>query len=420
MDSNGKQKWQAQGRNLKDMDIQREDVDDLGIDDVFAKGVDFESVIAPNNWRPPGEYYRAMPAETRAAVSSVVASDERLRKELRETYLPHLVSSGGIQCWEKANQDYVELLQRKKLYSGRVFAVDGTLARHATLSLVGAQIAISRVSYQGGTGQVVSNIMHWGKELPRKTTALDIAQAIRNRKKVSRDSLPNLFLYALMTYKERQFLLETPPGTFKLIQGPVFPHEMLTGAGKGRVMTTCLKLIGDMIDDGEYATIVSSSTDTHLLDLGMALEAGEYLITDTGTDVLMDFLYEDGDPSNQLKAHYTERPIPEYGNRSQLDIFREFMGSYGPRVVRGVLRAHRMSRPYVFFCNAENVPEAVHMLLADAANTGSRGFPLLVDLADQYCSGSFKSSEYTTRLNAEFARASGGSVMYQSERSSRD
>ena len=214
------------------MDTQREDVDDLGIDEVFAEGVDFESVIAPDHWRPPGEYYRAMPAETRAAVSSVVASDERLRKELRETYLPHLVSSGGIQCWEKANQDYIELLQRKKLYSGHVFAVDGTLARHATLSLVGAQIAISRVSYQGGTGQVVSNIMHWGKELPRKTTAQDIAQAIRNRKKVSRDSLPNLFLYALMTYKERQFLLETPPGTFKLIQGPVFPHEMLTGAGK--------------------------------------------------------------------------------------------------------------------------------------------------------------------------------------------
>jgi hypothetical protein len=43
----------------------------------------------------------------------------------------------------------------------------------------------------------------------------------------------------------------------------------------------------------------------------MALNAGEYLVVDTGEDVLMDFLYEDGDPSNQLKAHYTTTEFPE-------------------------------------------------------------------------------------------------------------
>lgn len=60
------------------------------------------------------------------------------------------------------------------------------------------------------------------------------------------------------------------------------------------------------------------------------------------------------------------------------------------------------------------------MLFADAAHTGPRGFPLLIDLADQYCSGSFKASEYTAYMNAEFTRASGGSMMYFSERATRD
>lgn len=402
------------------MDVPGNDVDDLGVDEAFARESDFESIIAPRNWRPPGEYYQVMPAETRRTVSAVVASDERLRKELRETYLPHMKRVGTIKCWEKANPQFIETLQHTMLYSGRVFAADGTLGKYATLSLVGAQIAISKVSYQGGTGQIISNIMHWGRELPRTVTVADIVQAIKSRKKIHGDSLSNLFLYALMTYKEREVLLDTPPGTFKLIQGPIFPHEMLTGAGKGRVMVTCLDLIKHMIDDGAYATIISSSSDSQLLDLGMALNAGEYLVVDTGKDALMDFLYEDGDPSNQLKAHYTRQKIEEYGYQSQLEIFEKFMNAYGPRVVRGVLRAHSMSRPYVFFCNADRVAEAVHMLLADAAHTGPRGFPLLVDLADQYCSGSFKASEYTTRLNAEFARASGGSIMYQSERASRD
>ncbi len=383
------------------MDVPGGDTDDLGVDETFARVSDFESIIAPQNWRPPGEYYQVMPAETRRTVSAVVAADERLRKELRETYLPHLARIGTIKCWERADPKFMETLQRTMLYAGRVFAADGTLAKYATLSLVGAQIAISKVSYQGSTGQIISNIMHC-------------------RKKIHGDSLANIFLYALMTYKEREVLLDTPPGTFKLIQGPIFPHEMLTGAGKGRVMVTCLDLIKQMINDGAYATIISSSSDSQLLDLGMALNAGEYLVVDSGTDVLKDFLYEDAGSSNQLKAHYSKQAIKEYGYRSQLEIFEEFMNDYGPRVVRGVLRAHPMSRPYVFFCNADRIEEAVHMLLADAAHTGPRGFPLLVDLADQYCSGSFKASEYSTRLNAEFARASSGSIMYQSERASRD
>jgi hypothetical protein len=119
-------------------------------------------------------------------------------------------------------------------------------------------------------------------------------------------------------------------------------------------------------------------------------------------------------------ANYVATPIPQYGGKSQIEVFDWFQKTYGPKVVQGVLRAHPMSSPYVFYCNADRLDEAVHTLLADAANTGPRGFPLLIAMADQHCSSAFKASEYTNRMNAEFARASGGSVMYQSERSTRD
>jgi hypothetical protein len=313
--------------------------------------------------------------------------------------------------WERANPQYIEALQRKKLYTGQVVASDGTLAKHETLSLVGAQIAISKVSYQETTGQIVSNIMHWGRELPKQTTASDIVQAIRSRGQELQDKMPNLFLYALMTYKERQVLLDSPPGTFRLIQGPVFSHELLTGSGRHHILDTCLKLIGRMIDEGSYATIVSNDSHRELLSLGMALDPGEYIVVDTGTQVLQDF---------RQRANYVSTSIPQYGNRSQIELFEEFQRQYGPKVLRGVLRAHPMSRPYVFYCNADQLEESVHILLADAANTGGRGFPLLIDLADQMCSGAFRAGEYTEHVNAEFARAAHGSAMYQSEHSTRD
>lgn len=392
--------------------VEEEIGDPLGeIDDTFAEDLDFNSIIDPVNWQPPGEYYQTMPAATRAAVSAVVESDERLRQELREVYFPDLLRAGALKLWEKANPRYISALQEKCLYTGQVVAADATLAKYETLSLVGAQIAVSKVGYQGSTGQIVSNIMHWGKELPRKTTAAEIAAAIRSRGKELKERLPNLFLYALALYKERQFLLDSPDGTFKLIQGTIFPHELLSGSGKQHTMQICLELIERLIDDGTYATIVSKDTHRELLGLGLALDAGEYIVVNTGTEVREEFL---------SGAHYTRTKIDEYGGKTQFELFREFQNDYGAKVVQGVLRAHRMSPPYVFYCNQDRLEEAVHMLLADAANTGPRGFPLLLDLADQYCSGAFKASEYTSHMNAEFARAASGSGMYQSERTTRD
>jgi hypothetical protein len=143
----------------------------------------------------------------------------------------------------------------------------------------------------------------------------------------------------------------------------------------------------------------------------MALNAGEYIVVQTGTEKLETF---------RRNANYVTTKQEQYSGKSQIELFDEFKKRYRPKVIQGVLRAHPMSPPYVFYCNKDELQEAVHTLLADAANTGARGFPLLIDLADQYSSNSFQASEYSNRMNAEFARAAGGSGMYQSERTTRD
>jgi hypothetical protein len=190
---------------------------------------------------------------------------------------------------------------------------------------------------------------------------------------------------------------------------------MLSGSGTQYTMKMCLDLIGQMISEGSYACIVSNTAYENELLLGQALNAGEYMVINSGTEVLEAYVGE-----NYQNAHFADTKIEAYGWKSQQDLFREFQASYGPKVVQGVLRVHPMSKPYVFYCNKDRLEEAVHTLMADATNTGPRGFPLLIDLADQYCSGSFRASEYLNLMNAEFSRASGGSVMYQSEHSTRD
>jgi hypothetical protein len=382
---------------------------------LFPEDINFEEVVGENTWQSLPDYYQTMPERTQAVVETVVEHDKRLRQELRQDYLPQL-------DWRRANRKYIKELQQKKLLAGKVYAADATLSRYETLSLVGAQIAISRVGYhQRSATQYASSLLYWGTEVPKNATAKDIVEALSSRGKELKQKLSSLLLDAISKYMERFVLFNTPPGSFKLIQGPMFPHAMLSGLGTRHTMQTCFNLIAQLIEDGNYATIVSKDSHRDLEILGLALDAGEYVVIRDGWKALDAYLHGDNPEGNgEGGANYSRQPVAKYGNRSQLDIFQEFRDTYGPKVVQGVLRAHPMSRPFVFYCNKNNLDEAVHLLLADAEHTGPRGFPMLLDLADQYCSGAFKASEYTNRMNTAFAKAAGGSGVYYSERNSRD
>lgn len=385
----------------------------------LSDDIDFTEVVSDGQWQSLSDYYQTMPARTQAVVDTVVEHDERLKDELRNEHLPRALRDGAIIDWKRANRSYIDALQQKKLLAGKVYAADATLSRYETLSLVGAQIAISRVGYhQRSATQYASSLMYWGTEVPKRATAKQIVDALSSRGKELKQKLPSLVLDAISKYMERRVLLQAPQGAFKFIQGPMFPHAMISGLGQHHAMLTCFNLIAQLIDDGNYATIVSKDSHRDIEILGLALEAGEYLVVRDGTAVLNSYLT--GADESSGGANYTNTPIAQYGGKSQLGVFKEFRDTYGPKVVQGVLRAHPMSRPFSFYCNQDRLEEAVHLLLADADHTGPRGFPMLLDLADQYCSGAFKASEYTNRMNTAFTKAAGGSGIYFAERSTRD
>src|SRR6266516_5442127 len=194
-----------------------------GVDETLAERIDFKQSVNAANWRTPGEHYQLMPQITRQKVDRVVQSDERMRAALRKDYFPVLQAAGTIDVRQR-DERYVKLLQEKRLLPGHVFAADGTLVRYETLSMVGAQIAVSRIGYQGSTGQFVSNIVHWGQEVGRSVKIEDLLQALRSRGKNMKQNFNTMLLQTIMAYKEREILLELGPQVFKLIQGPLFPY----------------------------------------------------------------------------------------------------------------------------------------------------------------------------------------------------
>jgi hypothetical protein len=341
------------------VDLGSAEYDSFDIDSTFAHACEFEQILDPSNWKEPAEYYRSMPIVTRHAVESVVASDRQLSQELRERCFPEMLANKTLLEWKQSDKEYIEALQRKRLYTGHVVAAYGSVSKYESLTLVGAQIAISQMNYQRKTGQIVSHLTHWGQEVPRGLTPEKIMQAVASRGQTLKERVNNLFLQALKIYKEREMLLSYGPDVFKLINGSLFPYEMLSGVGVAHVLLPCLTLLGKIIDDGAYAAIASDNNDPELRVLGMALQPGEYMVIGDGTDVLDNF---------REKAHYVTTANEKYGGKNQIEVFDKFAAQYGHQVVRGILRAHHMSRPYVFYSNKARVEEAVHMLLADSAN----------------------------------------------------
>jgi hypothetical protein len=77
-----------------------------------------------------------------------------------------------------------------------------------------------------------------------------------------------------------------------------------------------------------------------------------------------------------------------------------------------------MSPPYIFYAHAERAHEAALIALADSTMHEHRGFPMLLDLADLICRGTFGAQALATQMEVTFA-AQGVPFEYMPERYTR-
>ena len=85
-------------------------------------------------------------------------------------------------------------------------------------------------------------------------------------------------------------------------------------------------------------------------------------------------------------------------------MFRDFVEEYCDNIRVGVYRVGY--KPYVIHAHKEVFEEAMALVMKDAENQPLRGFPLLLDYADNICSRILSGSEFYKQIMFKIAKIS--------------
>jgi hypothetical protein len=316
----------------------------------------------------------------------------------------------------------LEHIHRGLLFNGGVEACDGTQQVHDTLPLTIFQIGVSLVSYQGHQGT-------WGHRLFRRDLRVSTGDPTKEMQDLlerrsrrdglnqpsQRDTLSELARRGIMSYAERAILLRRSNATWRVGHGNPAPYELITGSGSLDLMIESTKIIRELVEGHQrFIFVASEPRNRVLLTIGQALRPLEYAVVDTLHGVI-ERTVEHGHYRMRVTADMTWDGVklarPE-------EWIRKFRDTVAPQVIVGVYRASQLSPAQVFFAHVNHADLAAHIALADSILQIHRGFPLLIDLADNVCRGVFGADTLAGPVSTAYADA-GAPWRYLSERSTR-
>ena len=364
-------------------------------------GESLDSALDIDTWRP-GDDLAAATERLEREIADCVGQEDRVRKEIRERLFPLVFRSslappnaGHYQVEPRK----LEQVQRGLLFNGAVEACDGTSLVHDTLGLTVAQIGVSTVSYMGNSGTWMQRLFR--RDLRAKNSSpIEEAVALLERRAQRngsdpadiRDTLSSLSRRGIMAFAERKILLDKCTARWRMGHGNPTPYELLTGGG--------LVIDGDMplarksievwqrllMDHKRWIFVPSGNADRLLLTLGSALYPLEYALIGTASQTMRDII--EGHLPKGIKAD-----------------MRAFVDVAGPQIVVGVYRASRAAAPQMFYAHVDYAHQAAIVAMADSALREHRGFPMLLDLADQVCRTTFNPTDFETLVQQAYVQA---------------
>lgn len=288
----------------------------------------------------------------------------------------------------------LEKIHRGTLFAGHVDACDSTVQVHESLALTIIQIGIALVGYHGEEGT-------WAHRLYRRdlqgtpTNAVELARQLLELRdstasqggEDSRDQLTELGRRGITSYAERAVLTQMSVAAWRMGSGMPAPYELLTGAGAMDLVLPSLDVLEALLIDHKRFVFVPTRGNRSLLTIGRALAPLEFAVVH--------------------KLHSYIEDIVEQGHLRgrRLERAREFVASAGEAVVVGVFRASTHAPPYVFYAPAEPelCAQAAAIALADSVIQELRGYPMLLDMARQFCASAFGREEFLGPIQAAFA-----------------
>lgn len=375
-------------------------------------GEPLRRVLDLDTWQPGTgleELYERLEVE----VANAIAQEDRIRDAIRTEVFPRIVDRPNAPRFAGVHAITVEQLEkvhRGVLFCGDVEACDGTMQVHDSLGLTVIQIGVCLVGYKGDEGT-------WAHRLYRRDLrgsadspveeALKLLELRDQRAAVAvedhRDRLTELGGRGVMTYAERAVLTDISTAPWRMGHGNPAPYEIMTGSGALRLVEAGLSVLRRLLlEHRRFVFVPSAPRSRGLLTIGQALRPLEFAVV------------------RKLRSQI-EDMVDKGGLRGTTrDDALEFVATAGEEVSIGVFRVSAAAPPYVFYAPAEPelCAQAAAIAMADAALQEHRGFPLLIDMADQFCRAAFGRDLFTATLQSAYA-AHGRPVAYLNERETR-
>lgn len=337
--------------------------------------------------------------EVDARIGQALSREDVATRAIRDEILPRLRdrSRPGAPplagLWPVGVDD-LEKVHRGTLFAGRVDACDSTVQVHESLALTIIQIGIALVGYQGEEGT-------WSHRLYRRDLhatpggAVELARQLLDLREVrsprgpddSRNEITELGRRGITAYAERAVLTRMSTAEWRMGRGSPAPYELLTGAGAMDLVLPSLDLLSELLLEHRRFVFLPTRGHRPLLTLGRALAPLEFAVV------------------HRLHTYIEDMVERGHLRGERLRRARDFVGTAGQEVAVGVLRASRIAPPYVFYAPAEPqlCAQAAVIALADAVIQEHRGYPMLLDMAQQFCNAAFGREEFLGPIQAAYA-----------------
>ena len=344
-------------------------------------------------------------------VVEAVQQEGSIRRQVREIVFPQILSRPNAPKQAgvfQATTAELKATQNNVLFNGGVEACDGTCVVHDTLPLSIAQVGVCLVSYAGEQGSWIQRLYRRDlrvRGLDPVQEALSLLEKREARSGIAqpdkRDRLTELGRRGIMTYAERAVLLKKSKAPWRMGHGHPAPYELLTGSGSMDLLRAGLDVISELVlQHKRFVFVPSAAGERVLLTIGNALRPLEFAVVETSERRIEPIIKQ-----GHLRGEHLERA-------------EAFYEQTAAKILVGVFRTSRDVPPQVFYSHEDYVQEAALVAMADSILQSHRGFPMLIDLADNICRNTFGNDVFNSTVQSAYAHA-GDSLSYLGERETR-
>jgi len=340
--------------------------------------VTFREILNQKSWDSYEEYIAEGISQYTNELSKDISQGRKHKKKIREFIEKHF----------EIKKIPADLSAEKNLLSsGKVVGIDGTIATHKTITGTMAQLGVVAVNYLN------EKIQHcyFISEAKYKQDIDDVAEYLFSHETANK-VVSSLVLRAALQVRERELGLDDKfKDRYKIYHGPLIPFEMLANPGKAelKILDVTIEILEKIIANRKCFSIISRSQNDAYIRIGLSLNAGEYvqLKKSVGLEILEDrTLLKD-------KDRWREADYLKVNN---------FVNARAKHIKVGVIKVSH--RPYVFHAHEEIFDLAARIIFRDAMFQKEKGFPLLVDYADNLCSTYFKASDFNKIIEYQLAK----------------